>query len=307
MALSVEEIIANLGDSDKPLVNAQLAELTNASTSQRGPFDEVWPTVEVERRRQIAGRLVEMAENNFELDFESLYKAMLKDEDATVRMKAVDGLYESENVMLIEPVVGLLEHDPSVDVQASAAMTLGKFAIMGELNKIRQSHVTRIRQTLLGILNDKSRDVEVRRRALEAISAFANPEVTELIKEAYKSGDHHFKLSAIYAMGKNCQSVWLPILLKELSNPDPEIRYEAAVACGELEDELAAPYLVAMVNDTDTEVRLAVIQALGKIGGDEAKACLTRLQHSASKGVRQMAEQALEELETYEALLSFGD
>lgn len=307
MALSVEEIIAGLGN-ERPLVNAELAELTCLIARESVLFDEVWPTVEVERRRQIVNRLVEIAENNFELDFDTLYKSMLHDEDAAVRMKAIEGLYESEDTLLIEPLAGLLEHDPSPDVQASAAMTLGKFAILGELKKIRQSHVTRIKQVLLTVLNDKSREVEVRRRALEAISAFAIPEVTELIKDAYKSGDHHFKLSAIYAMGKNCQKVWLPIVLKELSNPEPEIRYEAAVAAGELEDEEAVPYLVAMANDQDTEARMAVIQALGKIGGEEAKACLTRLQRSASKAVRQMAEQALEELETYEEPLSFrGD
>jgi HEAT repeat protein len=250
---------------------------------------------------------VELAEEDFELDYQHLYKVMVKDEDPQVRAEAIEGLYESEDPGLIEILAGLLERDPSEEVQAAAAMNLGRFAIQGELKQIRQSHTDRIRQVLFDTLRNNLRPVEVRRRCLESIAPLEGDEVIKLIKEAYASGDSSFKLSSIYAMGKNCRSIWLPILVRELSNPEAEFRYEAAVACGELEEEEAVPHLIERVNDADTEVQLAAIQALGKIGGKEAKTCLTKLRRSPVKAVRQMAEQALEELEIYEEPLSFRD
>lgn len=307
MPVTIEEIIIDLAQSDKPLINARLAELVNLSAQELALLEKVWPTIELKRRRQIVSRLVELAEDNFELDFEVLFKDLLKDKDAEVKSKAIRGLYESEDVTLIEPLAALLERNSSDEVQTAAAVTLGKFAMMAALDKVRSCHVDELKRVLLTVFYDKTRTVEVRRCALESIAPLPIPEVSEVIREAYRNGNPRFKLSAIYAMGRNCQPIWLPILLNELGNSDAEIRYEAVVACGELEEEEAVPYLVELVNDSDTEVRLAAIQALGKIGGEEAKETLMNCLRSPSRAVQQMAEQALEELEAYEDPPSFRD
>lgn len=192
-------------------------------------------------------------------------------------------------------------------MQIAAAITLGKFAMLAALDKIRSRYVDRLKQVLLGTFADQSRAIEVRRRALESISPLPLSEINHAIREAYRSDNPRFKLSAIYAMGKNCQLDWLPILIEELGSADVEMRYEAAIACGELEEEEAVPYLVELINDSDTEVRLASIQSLGKIGGDEAREALQNCLQSPSRAIRQMAEQALEELETNEDPISFRD
>jgi len=303
--LPIEETIAALGDSAKPLLSSRLTELSNLNAQELALFEKAWQTIEPKRRRQIIYRLVELAEENFELDFDDIFKRCLKDEDADVQSKAVEGLWESEETGLIDPLIELLEPESPEKVQATAATALGKFAMLAELEKLRSQHKTKVCRTLLGVIADTSRTIEVKRRALEAAAPLSLPQMEKAIARAYQSGVPKLKTSAIFAMGKNCDPRWLPILIKELSSADAEIRYEAASACGELGEKEAAPYLSELTTDPDIDVQLAAIQALGKIGGPEAKDSLERCLTDDSEVIQQAAEEALNEIEAGEDPLSF--
>jgi len=303
--LSIEEIITDLADSKKPLLNSQLAELSNLDSHDLEVFVQAWVTFTAKQRRQIVYRLVELTSDNVELNFDSIFKQCLKDQDADVRSEAIEGLWESEEAALIEPLIHLLEQDTSEKVQSAAAVALGKFAILAEYKKLRPHHTSRISEALLGVINDKNRPVEVRRRNLESAAPLSLPQVHEAIMDAYQSHNTKFRVSSIYAMGKNCDPSWLPVLLNELNNDDPEMRYEAVGACGELEEMEAVPHLVELVNDPDVDVRLATIQTLGKIGGTEAKQCLNQCLNDHNQAVSQAAEQALLEIEAVADPFSF--
>jgi HEAT repeat protein len=305
MPSPISETIAELVNPDKPLLNSRLAELSNLNLEELRLFDQAWETIEPKRRRQIMYRLVELTEDNFELNFDRLFKGRLKDRDAEVRSTAIEGLWENEEASLIDPLINLLEQDSSEKVQATAAAALGKFALLAELRKLRPSHKSKISQALLAVINDKSKPLEVKRRALEAAAPLSLPQIKKAIMEAYQSGNPKLRVSALFAMGKNCSHSWLPILLKELNSADAEIRYEAVGACGELGEKEAAPYLIELVNEPDIEVQLAAIKALGKIGAPEAKNCLEQCLDNPSKAIQQAAEQALYELEAGEDPLSF--
>ncbi len=305
MPLPVEEAISALSDSAKPLLSSRLAELSNLNAQELALFEQAWKTIEPKRRRQIMYRLVELAEDNFELDFEGIFKRRLKDEDADVQSKAIEGLWESEETGLIDPLIELLEPENAEKVQATAATALGKFAMLAELEKLRPKHKTRVCRALLGVIEDTSRSLEIKRRALEAAAPLSLPQLEKAIARAYQSGVPRLKTSAIFAMGKNCDPRWLPILIRELANADAEIRYEAAQACGELGEKEAAPYLSELTTDPDVDVQLAAIQALGRIGGPEAKDSLERCLTDDSKAIQQAAEEALTELEASEDPLSF--
>ncbi len=138
-------------------------------------FEQVWAGVEPKRRRQLIERLVELAEGNFELDFDSIFRYCLKDEDAQVQCKAIEGLWENEEASLISPLTGLLEQDSSAKVQAAAAMALGRFAMLAELGKLRSCHASTVSHALLKVLNNKSKPAEVRRRALDELEAAEAP------------------------------------------------------------------------------------------------------------------------------------
>lgn len=302
--LPTEQVIAELSNPDQPLLNSNLAELSTLTSTEQELFEHSWAAIEPERRRQIVHRLVELADENLELNFDSIFRYCLKDRDDETRSTAIEGLWENEEASLIEPLVKLLEQDSSEKVQVAATVALGKFAILAEHEKLRSEHQARVQQALLKAISDKKRPVEVRRRALESIAPLSIPQVKPAITEAYRSSNPGLRISSVYAMGKSCDPSWLPVLLKELTSADAEVRYEAAGACGELEEEAAVPGLIKLVNDFDVDVQMAAIQALGKIVNTEAKECLKQCLDDESEVVRQMAEQVLNEIQTKEDPLS---
>jgi HEAT repeat protein len=306
MLSPIDEIISELKNSAKPLSNAKLSELSSINAEELKLLKEVWPTIERKRRQQIVSRLVALAEENFELDLDNVFKNCLDDPDAEVRSRAIEGLWENEEPSLINTLLNLLEHDSSERVQAAAATGLGRFVMLAEHQKLHSSYSSKMYQALLAIVGDKNKPLEVKRRALEAIAPRSSPRVERVISEAYHNGHPKLRASSIYAMGKNCSPAWLPILLKELANADTEIRYEAAGACGEIGEEEAVPYLINLVEDPNLEVQLATIQALGKIGGTEAKNRLEQCLDDDSEVIQQAAEQALRELNEGEEPLSFS-
>jgi len=301
-----EETITDLASSDQPLPNSRLVNLSNLNSEEVKLFEQAWDKVKPEVQRKTVYQLAELAEDNVTLNFDSIFRYCLGDTDAEVRSKAIDGLWESEDASLINPLVELLEKDSSPEVQTAAATALGRFALLAESGKLRANYIPRVEQSLIAAIGVKTKSIEVRRCALEAVAPLGRPQVGKAIQEAYESHDAELKISALNAMGKNCDPSWLPILLQETNNPNAEMRYEAAKACGELGEEEAVPYLIELVNDPDTGVALASIQALGKIGGGEAKRYLEQCLDDPEDLVKQAAAQALDELEAEEDPFSFG-
>jgi len=294
---SVADAIAELADGDKPLSNSNLAELSDLTPEELRLFELVWDGMTPQRRRKVISRLVELAEDSVELNFDAIFRHHLKDDDAGVRSRAIEGLWENQEASLIQPFIELMAQDDAVEVREEAAIALGRFAMLAEHGKLAPEQTIRLGQALLAAIDDAGNPVDVRRRAMEAAAPLSLPKVAQAIREAYYSDDPRLKTSAIYAMGRNCDPNWLEILTTELSSASAELRYEAAAACGELGEEDAVPRLVELTEDDDTEVRLVAVQALGKIGGNEAKECLELCLNHPSEAVRQVAEQALYDLE----------
>ena len=284
--------------------SAGLAELSRLDREEIESFEKIWSVLEPERRRRIISSLVDLTENNVELDFNDIFKLALTDADEDVRCQAISGLWEVEETGLIGPLLGLLRNDSSDRVRASAASALGRFTLLAEHGKIRPGYKDSVKNALLGILNDDGVNEEVRRRALESLAPLSVPDVKKAIASAYASGNERLRVGAIYAMGRNCDAEWIPILLKEASSGDPERRFEAATALGELGDSDAVPRLIELGNDPDSEVRSAALQSLGRIGGSEAREYLQSCMSSRDQATREAARHALDELQANEDPLS---
>ena len=141
MPLPIEEAVAELANSDNPLLNSRLTELSNLSSTEQGAFEGLWAVIETKRRYQIVYRLVELTEDNLPLNFDGIFRYCLRDKDSEVRHKATEGLWENEDASLINPLINLLEQDSSAKVQVAAATVLGKFVILAEYNKSRSCHL----------------------------------------------------------------------------------------------------------------------------------------------------------------------
>jgi len=249
-----------------------------------------------ERRIEIISKLVGLAEDKVEMDFNDIFIACLQDLDAEVRVSSIEGLWECEDRRLIDVFITMLTGDSQCAVRAAAASALGKFALLAELGDLRYEDGVRIEGALVSAVRSNDESTEVRRRALESVSAFGKPEIAQMVSDAYNSPEREMRISAIYAMGIQCDPQWLDTLLKELGSRDAEMRYEAAVACGEMGAEEVVPQLIELIGDLDAQVQLSAIAALGRIGGDEAESTLKDCLNDPDNHVRDAAEHALDEL-----------
>lgn len=280
----------------EPIDMARLYTLSALTRDQQSTLAEVWPNIPTERRRHLIANLVELAEANIRVDFRCVFRLALDDPDPAVRAKAVDGLWEDEKQDLIDRFCAMLENDVSADVRASAAQGLGKYVLQAELDKLDGAPAEHIRVVLRDVFYDESETIEVRRRALESLAYHDHVEMREPIRLAYEHPSHKMQVSAVFAMGRSLAPFWSNIVLMELGNPSPEIRYEAARASGELRLKEAAADLVDLLDDPDRELQEMAIWALGQIGGDAAKRILEHIIQEDDPGLAEAAEDAMAEL-----------
>ena len=304
--MSLETSLEHIADQHAALRHPALTDLSDLSPSDVGRFAGTWARLSAARKCEVIQGLVEMAEDNAELEFSAIFKVGLKDPDRGVRERSISGLWEYEDRSLIGTLVTLLSFDESGEVRAAAAVALGRFAALAQDGRLLQKDSDAVRSALMAALTDVEGWLEVRRRALESIAPFRVVDVNEYIRWAYDSDDLKLKCSSIYAMGKTGEPAWLELLIRELQNPNPPVRYEAANACGEIDDEEAAPHLIALLHDDDTQVQLAAVGALGEIGGSLARKALVRCVKREDPVLEDAARTALENIKTMEDPLGFA-
>ena len=282
-----------MADASSPLTVAILPRLSGMGPEEVIQFQSEWPGIDATRRLAVVQELLDLEEDNVEFDFDAVFLEGIGDENFEVRLASVRGLWEYESPDLIAPLVNLAKEDPDPGVRAESALALGRFVLLYETGRLRDRHFLVVERALRDVISNSQEIDEVRARALEAIGAHDEAWVRQAISEAYESGVRRMKVAAVHAMGRGAEPRWLPLLLRELGNEEPEVRYEAATALGSLEDENAVPHLVRALSDADEEVRGASIMALGEIGGREAKEALLNLAREGSEAERDAASEAL--------------
>ncbi len=306
--LEFEAHLNELGDSDVPLSSSMLANLSGLSSEESALFKKTWSAIDLERRHLIVNQMVEITEkSDYQLDFDEAFMVIMKDDARQVRLGAIYGLRDCEDLTLVRPLIDLLDKGYDEQTRAAAASSLYRFTTLDELGKLSRPYSEKVENALMNIINSDDENAEVRRHAIEAIAPLSQPHVKDIIRDAYESNDPKLRRSAICAMGRNCDPVWLPFLLKEMRNEDPENRFEAAVASGELCAPEAVPSLLKLTRDSDIQVQLAAITSLGHIGSVDAKEVLRGHLLSPDERIQQAAEIALEELGFNEDPLAFDD
>ena len=297
-------VLSRFIDLSQPLPPADLYHFSDLGRDDLAALEAVWAKVPAERRVALLQDLGEIGEANLEVQFEAVFRLALEDEDPDARASAVENLWESESPQLIVPFLELLQHDPAPLVRATAASALGRFVYLGEMDELPAKQARRVEDALLAVIAGPD-ELEVRRRALEAVAFSSRPEVTELITQAYASPELLARVSAVFAMGRNSDERWNAPVLAELESLQPELRFEAARAAGELELTEAVDALQKMVEEGDIQVREAAIWSLGQIGGDAARAILLDLLQAAADSERDFLEDALENLQFHDEMVEF--
>lgn len=299
------ELLAQLSDAAETISVSHLYRFSDLSGGHLREFCAIWDTLPATQRRRLARSLVELAEANFEVNFDAIFRHLMGDADQQVRADAIDGLWENQEVALIGPLLTMLRSDPSAQVRASAATGLGRYVLAGELEQLEPVIHNRITTELLTVLHLADESVEVRRRAIESVAYVPTPEVLEAIEAAYYDEDEQMRISAVVGMGRSCEKRWKNLLLQELESSSPAMRYEAAWACGELALRSAVPLLGQLLSDPDRQVCYASIWALGQIGGPQAKQLLIEAFDDADDDTQVALDEALAEHALFEGELDF--
>ena len=295
--MTLEHLLQELAQGEEFPKHSLLVYLSNASSMELEHFRNEWPSIPADRRRKLMDRLVDLAGDNLELDFNAIFRCCLTDENPEVRELAVSGLWECDDRNLVAPLMALLKDDPWEHVRAAAAVALGKFCSLAETGKLLPRDGDHIKDLLFSILENQQETVEVRRRALEAAACFNTQRIRELIQWAYSGTELKLRISSLYAMGKTGDQTWMDILIAETESNNPAMQYEAAGAFAEIGEEEAIPYLIPLLHADDLQVQMAAIKALGTIGGSLAERTLRLLLKEDDESLQEAVQAAMELVE----------
>ena len=295
-------LLNNLGDHREPVLEPLLYGLSDLDRQGMLEFQAAWDEISPARRHAIVSRLATLAKEHIEVNFDAIFRQCLNDPEAVVRTAAVEGLWENEDPALIGPLARLLEEDEDTEVRSAAAISLGRFVLLGELEEIEAAAAFRAESALWSALHAEDEDIEVLRRAVEAIAYSGEMAARDVIQDAYYHDDERMRMSALFAMGRSADPYWRDLVLLELTGDHPGLRYEATRAVGELELNESIPYLLALLAEEDAEAREAAIIALGQIGGEEARRALLECLDSDDESIRDAADIAFEMLQIHEGM-----
>lgn len=274
-------------------------EVIQALSQLEGPslerFNDLWRSLEPEPRAVLIDRLGEAAEENLALDFLPIYRVALFDVDPEIREMAFRLAADDAKPDLLETYLRAAVADPEPGVRLAALEGLGSYTLVAQIEGWPRDKEQQLEIALTGMLHQPAADLATRRMALLSL-AYLTTEVAEAeIRQASFQPD--LRATAIKAMGRNCQDVWIEDILAALEEDDPDLRLAAAAAAAEMEDERMVPVLVAHARDPDDEdLRLAAIEALAAIGREDAQAALTELAEGRDRAVREAAQRALQTL-----------
>jgi hypothetical protein len=291
--MALEEIAGGAERTTPPA--AVIYGLSDLSPAQIEQFLPIWQTLDDGYRYRIMRALAETSEADFEMEFSAVGRVGLNDPADNVRLASIDVLWEDESVACMQALMNLAANDTSTAVRASATSALGRFMLKGEYGEIPEDQTQAAVSLVTDILLDESLDVEIRRRALEALSNSSSDILAKEIRKAYRSGDHGMQVSSVFAMGRSSDSQWEDIVLKELDSHDAEMRYEAARACGELTLVDAVPKLARLLVDDDREIQEVGIWALGEIGGKQSIRILEDMRSVAEERNDDVLVEAIED------------
>jgi len=274
--VAFETILDALLDGTRTFPARYLPRFSDLDRPSLRALTEDWPNVSLRRKVALLEDLQDLAEADTLVSFDDLARALLSDPDAPVRLGALGLLHECEDARLVAPCLDLLGKDENAEVRAAAAVALGEFVLLGELEKIPAETHHKVEEALLAASRDD--DAFVRRRALEALGSSSREEVPPLIEAAFARKEPGWVVSALFAMGRSGDARWKTHILPKLSHADESIRVEAMQAAGELGLGAARPVLLDQLEEEeDPIVRHEIIWALSQIGGEGVRARLEEL------------------------------
>lgn len=305
--LSLQNILDHLLDSKKDIPQNHLKYYSDLDPKSLQLFLDIWSSVKAPRKLLLLDNLLAELERDTLVSYEEIGLALLNDADGEIRARAIRLLAESDDPKLGTKLIEIFLNDADLAPRMEAATLLGEFILLGELEKLKENLQRRIEDALILIVRSDDNPT-LRKRALEALSYSSRPEIAALIESAFERADPSWVASALIAMGRSHDEVWIDDVVNKILDDDPRIRFAAVEAAGELSIQEAVPILLQMLEDEeeDEDVATAAIWSLSQIGGDDARIYLLNLvENTEDENLIEFLEDALENLDFNEELNKF--
>ena len=301
-----QKVLDTLLDTSEEIPRRYLSEFSDIEPASLTSLLETWPRIELDRKLLLLDRLNALANEDTLVSFDDLGRALLGDNDAQVRIRAMRLLVECEDAHLVPTYINLLTEDSDAAVRAEAASMLGIFVQLGEFDDIPDELHHQIEDVLLEVLNGEDEPL-IRRRALEGLGFSSRDEVPVLIESSFNRQDPDWQASALFAMGRSSDKRWTEPVLRMIGSENRRIRLAAVQASGELGLAAARPLLLHLLDEEfDDAVAGAAVWSLSQIGGDDVRIYLQNLLDNAEDDNQAaFLEEALDNLAFTEDMASF--
>lgn len=273
----IQKIIDELLDGPKKFSRRSLQLLSDIDPASLKTLLDIWPRVQPDRKRLLLEELHSLADDDTLASFNDFARAMLTDPDAPVRAGAIRLLDECEDVKLIPAFIKVLTTDGSAETRAQAAVGLGKYVELGELEEISEKTKRQVQDALLAKVNSDDQ-LLVRRNSLEALGYSSRIEVVTVIESAYHRENPDWQASALFAMGRSADERWEDHVLSSILDEIEIVRLAAVKAAGELGLESARQILFNLLEDEeDDDIAAAAIWSLSQVGGEDIRIYIQNL------------------------------
>jgi len=241
---------------------------------------------------------------------------VVKDENAAVRLAAVEALGNLQDPRAIDALVQAVKTDTDARVREAAAEALGEIdsprAVPGLVAALGSEKVAAVRAKIawaLGEIGDaravealgavvRDAEVEVRRNAVEALGQIESPAAVPMLIPALRDSDVETRKNAAEALGNLESKDAVEALGTASKDANAEVRKEAVEALGQIQDKRALAALTAALGDAEVEVRQAAIEAIGQLDDlKSAPPALLAALRDDNREVRKAAAEAVGQLE----------
>ena len=303
---SFQKVIDELTGDRPEISRRSLQEFSDIDPSSLKAVLEAWPRVKPERRRILLDGLQSLSDEDTLVSFDDFARALLTDPDAQVRMRAIRLLDESNDVKLVPYFIKIMAGDEQAETRAEAAVALGKFVELGELEELPEQTKRQVEDALLEKANGEDQ-LPVRQSALESLGFSSRPEVVTLIESAFRRENPDWQASALFAMGRSFDERWEEQVLSRMLDVNPIVRLAAVEAAGELRLASARLILLKVLEDEDEDdITSAAIWSLSQIGGEDARVYIQNLLDLAEEDEDvEFLEDALDNLQFTDELNDF--
>ena len=234
-------------------------------------------------------------------EYEAMYVSLLEDADPEVRRLTVAAFWDFPDPVYADVLLRVAGQDDSAQVRTEAYCVLGRYMYESVVTReLDSDSFVRIRSFLYRTVCSTKEDLDVRCRALEALSFDASEDVAALINWAYGHPGPEVNRTAVFCMGRSCSDRWIDLLLRELGSSDRSRQLEAIGAAFEGGFRAATPSLRNLALSKDLDIRLEAIWALSRTRGPGALETLEMCAMDLRPDVRETAEEAIDEYYTCE-------